>query len=30
MTKNYFVYIMTNQSRTFYVGLTNSLERRVY
>ena len=30
MTKNYYVYIMTNQSRTFYVGMTNSLERRVY
>lgn len=29
MTKNYFVYIMTNKSRTFYVGMTNNLERRV-
>lgn len=29
MTKNYYVYIMTNRSRTFYVGMTNNLERRV-
>ena len=29
MTKNYYVYIMTNKSRTFYVGMTNNLERRV-
>ena len=29
MTKNYYVYIMTNNSRTFYTGMTNSLERRV-
>ncbi len=29
MTKNYYVHIMTNRSRTFYVGMTNNLERRV-
>lgn len=30
MTKQYYVYILTNHSRTFYVGMTNNLERRVY
>ncbi len=29
MTGNYYVYIMTNQSRTLYTGVTNNLERRV-
>ena len=28
-TKNYYVYIMTNQSRNLYVGLTNNIRRRV-
>src|SRR5260370_38185109 len=27
--KKYFVYIMTNRSKTVYTGLTNSLVRRV-
>ncbi len=30
MTQNYYIYIMTNRSRTFYVGITNNLEQRVY
>jgi putative endonuclease len=27
--KRYFVYIMTNPSRTLYTGMTNNLRRRV-
>ena len=30
MTKEYYDYIMTNQSRTLYTGMTNNLMRRVY
>lgn len=26
--KTYYVYIMTNQSRTLYVGVTNNIKRR--
>jgi putative endonuclease len=29
LQKTYFVYIMTNRSKTLYAGITNSLVRRV-
>ena len=29
VNKNYYVYIMTNQSRNLYVGVTNNIRRRV-
>ncbi|MEE9258174.1 MAG: GIY-YIG nuclease family protein [Nitrospinaceae bacterium] len=30
MKRKYFIYIMTNKSKTLYTGITNNLERRVY
>ena len=30
MGRRYFVYIMTNRSRTLYTGMTNDLKRRVF
>ena len=30
MSKEYYVYIMTNRSRTLYTGVTGDLVRRVY
>ena len=30
MSKGYYVYIMTNKSRTLYTGVTNNLMRRVH
>lgn len=30
MSKEYYVYSMTNKSRTLYTGVTNDLMRRVY
>ena len=29
-SKFYYVYIMTNRSKTLYTGITNNLERRVH
>ena len=30
MGRQYYVYILTNKSRTLYTGVTSDLERRVY
>ena len=30
MGKDYYVYIMTNKSRTLYTGVTSDLEKRVW
>ncbi len=28
--KNYYVYILSNEAKTLYIGITNNLERRIY
>lgn len=28
--KHYYVYVLSNQSRTLYTGVTNNLERRIF
>ena len=28
--KDYYIYILTNKSRTLYTGITNDLNRRLY
>jgi putative endonuclease len=30
MSKTYYVYVMTNRSKTLYTGVTNNLQRRVW
>jgi putative endonuclease len=30
MPDQYFIYILTNNSKTLYVGVTNNLEKRIY
>jgi putative endonuclease len=28
--KQFYIYILTNKSKTLYIGVTNNLERRMY
>ncbi len=28
--KNYYLYILSNKSKTLYIGVTNNLQRRLY
>jgi len=30
MNKSFYIYIMTNKSRTLYIGVTSNLKKRVY
>ena len=30
LSKTYYVYIITNNQRTLYIGVTNDLQRRMY
>jgi len=30
MNKNYYVYILSNYSKTLYTGVTNNLQRRIF
>ena len=30
MMKNYYLYILSNKSKTLYIGVTNDLQRRLY
>lgn len=28
--RNYYIYILSNEAKTLYIGVTNNLERRLY